>query len=98
MLTVDTHIRQPDGTVRLVLRMADGAVHVGDPESGLLAVCGVVTVDGDDALIGWEWSAAMVPPAAVAVCADHVRQAVLPYAAGVVAPSSILLSEPGAPA
>lgn len=93
MLTVTTHVREPDGTVHLTLRL-EGPL-LDDPFVVLADVGGTVTVDGDDALIGWEWPAAMVPPDVVTVCAAHVREAFTAWAARWAEPQGLVLTDAG---
>jgi len=77
MISVAEHTARPDGSVRLVLRVEG----VSDPDEQLADVGGTVTVVGDDALVAWTWSAAMLPLHHVETCTAHVERAVIAWAA-----------------
>lgn len=93
MLSVEMHARQPDGSVRLVLRV--GGPLPDEPTVVLADVGGTVTQDGDDALVSWDWPASVVPPDTVTVCGRHVLRVMEEWAAGWAAPLGITLTETG---
>lgn len=93
MITVETHVRDPDGAVRLTLRLTDPLF--GDPVDVLADAGGAVTTDGADVLIAWQWPASMVPPDEVSLCARLVRDAYARWAAGWVDPLGLTITETG---
>jgi hypothetical protein len=76
MITVDSHVARPDGSVRLVLRVQD-ATH---PDEMLAGVGGRLTAAGTDALVTWDWGSAMVPPRCVETCTAHLQAALVRWA------------------
>jgi hypothetical protein len=92
-LAVVEHVRDPDGAVSLTLRLTGPLID--DPTVVLAGCGGLVTLDGDDALIAWTWPPAMVPPNPPEICAGHVRQLMTAWAAQIAQPQGLVLTDPG---
>lgn len=98
MLTVAEHVRQPDGSVRLTIRVTGP---LADPwDEVLVDTGGTVTADGDDALVTWEWPSTIVPSDPLALCGSLLVRVLTAWAAAFAAatpdgPSGLILTEPG---
>jgi hypothetical protein len=75
MVTVTRHIRHPNGSVELVLLIADA-----DPEM-LADVGGYVAAVPGGTTVSYTWSAGMAPQDAEALCTAHVRAVLTTWAA-----------------
>ncbi|MDX8151085.1 hypothetical protein SK069_05735 [Patulibacter brassicae] len=89
MLTVERHLRHPNGDVELALRVTGPL-----PAGALDAAGGTVEHHGDDLVVSWRWTHGMAPIDELDACARHLRRELERWAARYTA-GPVHVTDPG---